>query len=155
LTTFNSNPEVGLPKAGPATNDRPQGTSVSELSPQQQVILDYLLVNTDPESYLLATVSSHEAAPFILATSRPVLTFGGFTGSDEVIDVDQLAQMVSSGELRFVLGSSDQSSKPEIYAWVRQNCSLVDVPGATKVAANQNVAFGPGQGNATLYDCGI
>jgi 4-amino-4-deoxy-L-arabinose transferase-like glycosyltransferase len=150
LTTFNTNPEVWLPKAGTAAAQPGRPTTLTE---QQQTILDYLLAR-QPDGYLLATLSANEASTYILATGRPVLTFGGFSGNDNVIGTDQLAQMVAGGELRFVLaGDRLAQSKPEIAAWLRQSCQVVDLPG---LAAQMNTAMpGPGgPGQATiLYDC--
>ncbi|MDP2949492.1 MAG: glycosyltransferase family 39 protein, partial [Chloroflexota bacterium] len=127
LTTLDSNPNVlnaALPRAGPSTSqeqppgfpatmggvDMPLppvgGTSQKQLpgyfatlSAAQEELLDYLLANTDPDSYLIATPSAMDAAPLILATKRPVLTFGGFTGLDNVVDVERLAKMTADGEL--------------------------------------------------------
>ena len=127
------------------------------LSPPQEAILDYLLANADPDSYLVATVSARDASPYILTTLRPVLTFGGFSGSDNVVDVDQLAQMVADGKLRFVLADDGLArQKREIGAWLADNCTTVNVPGATQSGLASNQAFrpvGPGQANI-LYDCG-
>jgi 4-amino-4-deoxy-L-arabinose transferase-like glycosyltransferase len=155
-TTFSSRPEVGLPRAG--ASDRPAGKAdnAAELSPEQQALLSYLLENTEPDSYLLAVFNSHQASPYILATGRPVLTFGGFTGRDDVISAEQLAQMVTAGEMRFVLDSGLQREKPEIAAWLRDRCTVVSLPGATGSTAVGGQRSGPdGSGpGGMLYDCG-
>jgi 4-amino-4-deoxy-L-arabinose transferase-like glycosyltransferase len=151
LTTLNTNPNVWLPRSGPGNEGPGRSTT---LTTEQGAILAYLLAHTAPDSYLAATLTANDAAPYILATSRPVLTFGGFSGRDEVVDATGLAQMVEEGELRFVLGNMQQ--KPEIAAWMRDNCVSVTVPGATGTGLASNRAFGPGrpgQGNV-LYDCG-
>jgi 4-amino-4-deoxy-L-arabinose transferase-like glycosyltransferase len=116
-----------------------------------------MLANTDPDSYLVATVSARDASPYILATLRPVLTFGGFSGGDNVVDVDQLAQMVADGDLRFVLGDEGLArQKQEIAAWLRNNCTTVVIPGATQPGLTNNPTFrSPGSGQVNvLYDCG-
>ena len=127
------------------------------LSPPQEAILYYLLANTDPDSYLVATVSARDASPYILATLRPVLTFGGFSGGDNVVDVERLAQMVADGELRFVLADDGFArQKREIGAWLTDNCTTVNIPGATQPEPTKNPTSrsdGPGQVNV-LYDCG-
>lgn len=153
LTALNENPDVALPRSGP---DMGRLTAMSvTLSPSQEAILDYLLAHTKPNSTLVATLSSHEASPYILATDRPVLTFGGFNGSDDVVDVDQLAEMVAEGDLRYVLGDQELARrKPEIGEWVQTTCTAVEVPGVT---ASDSAAqgFGPGRGQGTvLFDCG-
>jgi 4-amino-4-deoxy-L-arabinose transferase-like glycosyltransferase len=158
LTTFNDNPDVGLPRSGP-TAWRPQPANSSDLlSATQQALLDYLLAHNSgaDNNYLVATASSHEASPYILATQRPVLTFGGFNGGDQVIDTGQLARLVSDGELRFILGR--QEGKPEIAAWITENCTVVDVPGVTQIDRSPvgRPAPGPNRGGEQadiLFDC--
>ncbi len=105
--------------------------------------LGYLLDHTGEDGYLLATASAHSAAPIILATGRPVFTFGGFTGSDPVIDLDGLQKMVASGELRFILAGEELTrSKPEIGRWVMQTCQPVNSQLFQETAA------------ARVFDCG-
>jgi len=166
LTALNTRPNVALPRSGPDAGQAGRPNMSDILSPPfgytqdrpQDAILDYLLANTDPDSYLVATVSARDASPYILTTSRPVLTFGGFSGGDNVVDVDQLAQMVADGELRFVLADDGLArQKREIGAWLTDKCATVVIPGATqssKPASNQPFQpGGPGQASV-LYDCG-
>jgi 4-amino-4-deoxy-L-arabinose transferase-like glycosyltransferase len=144
LTTLNQNPDVALPRSGPDTTgggDRVTAT----LTGEQAELLDYLLAHAEPDSYLLAALSSHETSPYILATGRPALTFGGFNGGDDVVTVEQLAAMVEGGELRYVLGGRELTQrKPEIGHWVESNCTTVPVGTGSR--------SGPGQAS-TLYDC--
>jgi 4-amino-4-deoxy-L-arabinose transferase-like glycosyltransferase len=157
LTALNTRPNVALPRSGPDTAQAGRQNTSDILSPSQEKILDHLLANTDPDSYLVAMVSARDASPYILATLRPVLTFGGFSGGDNVVDVDQLAQMVADGELRFVLADDGLArQKREIAAWLTDNCTTVNIPGATQPQLAGNQPFrpaGPGQANI-LYDCG-
>jgi 4-amino-4-deoxy-L-arabinose transferase-like glycosyltransferase len=159
LTTFNTHPDVGLPNAGPDASQAAGPNMHSTLPAAEKVILAYLLANTAPGSYLVATLDSHQAAPYILATKRPVLTFGGFSGSDKVISVDQLAQMVASGELRFVLaGPQLTQRKPEIGNWVTQHCSIVTLAGMTSPSTATSQIQRPGgmqPSPSTPYDCAI
>ena len=150
LTSLNPQPEVDLPRAGPALGP---GTQDSVLSDNQEKILAYLLSHTAPNSYLFATLDSHGASAFILATGRPVLTFGGYVGTDNVIDAAGLQELVASGRLRFVLDNNNLSGKPQIAAWVEANCRVVKVPGA--VASTRQASGGPrNQQFKALYDCG-
>jgi len=160
LTTFNENPDVGLPRSGPADQQQTLRPNMAgTLSQSQQMLLEYLLANTDLDSYLFAVLSAQEASPFIIESGRPVLTFGGFTGGDNAVSVEQLAQMVADGELRFVAGSQELSRrKAEIGAWVTENCSAVDVPSMAETGTPTQQPFpaAPGMGNQriVLYDCG-
>lgn len=159
LTTLNTNPNVGLPTAGAQSSDQTRSTfmtpDVTNLSSNGEAILAYVSANVDPDDYLLATLNARGAAPYILETGRKVLTFGGFGGRDDVVSVEDLEQMVASGELRYILGMPHQ--KQDIAQWVAENCSVVDVPGLTATVQNQNQNNRPGPGgqnDEVLYDCG-
>ena len=152
LTTFNPNTHAALPNSGPASVQRAE-TMESSLTQNQQAILAYTLANTDSDDYLLAGMSSHSTSAYILETGRPALTFGGFSGGDNVISVEGLAEMVSDGELRFILGETDLIRKQDIGVWVRQNCTAVDVPGTVDTHVQQG---GRGRGEASfVYDCAV
>ncbi|MFQ5616784.1 MAG: hypothetical protein ACE5GO_10065, partial [Anaerolineales bacterium] len=159
LTTLNTNPDVALPTAGwdAMSNTTFMTPNQELLSPNGEAILDYLLAHTGAGTYLLATNNARGAAPYILETGRPVLTFGGFTGNDDVVDLGGLLEMLDSGELRYILGLPQ--NKPEIAGWMVDNCSVVDVPGVTSQPNRQpgpgKAPDGPrGQESEVLYDCG-
>ena len=149
LTVWNTNPNVALPTAGVSESDR---TRASMMTPNQelldqygQAVLDYTLAHTDSDAYLLATTNARSAAPFILETGRPVLTFGGFTGRDDVIDLDEFIAMIESGKLRYILGIPQ--AKQEIARWMQSNCSVVDLQ--TSDASDRRDAQ-----REVFYDCG-
>ncbi|MBT3322282.1 MAG: glycosyltransferase family 39 protein [Anaerolineae bacterium] len=163
MVTMSDTANVALPTATlndsqPTTFMTPDNTVMSE---NEVAIMDYLLANTDPNGYLLATVNARSAAPYILETGRPVLTFGGFSGGDQVIDAEGVAEMVSSGELRYILYSDKiNNSHRDIAAWVMASCVPTEVPGvevrAQKTAQGQNTQnarMGPPSENEVLYDC--
>lgn len=142
LTALNPNPNVALPRAGPAAaspgQDRP-----SPLPPTQQRLTEYLLAHTRPDSYLFATLRATEAAPYIVATGRPVLAVGGFSGGDNVAGVEELAAMVAAGNLRYFLGGWED--RRDIATWLERSCCPVALPAGI-----------PAEGRALdigLYDC--
>jgi 4-amino-4-deoxy-L-arabinose transferase-like glycosyltransferase len=151
LTTFNSSPNTALPNAGLSTQNlqaQPTGDGTGNGNARNTSMLDYLLANTTPGTYLLATDRANDAASYILETGRPVLTFGGFLGEYQEVSLEQLLALVESGQLRFVLSQGGQKY-PEIFQWVRQNCKVVDT-------SNLSSAGIPGgqDANSNLYDCG-
>ena len=163
MVTMNDNSNVALPTATindvqPTTFMTPDNTVMSD---NEAAIMDYLLANTDSDSYLLATVNARSAAPYILETGRPVLTFGGFSGSDQVIDAAGVAEMVANGELRYILYSDKiTNSHRDIATWVTKSCVPTSVPGVEVRAQNtaqgqntQNVRMSPPSQNEVLYDC--
>jgi 4-amino-4-deoxy-L-arabinose transferase-like glycosyltransferase len=156
LTTFNASANVMLPRSGPNVGrSGPAPGDHASLSATQQAVLGYLLANTDPDDYLVATLNARQAAPYILATLRPVLTFGGFTGRDDVIGAEELSQMVASGELRFVLGDRGlMREKPEIGDWLRSQCTPVTVPGMKEGATPRPSGPESGDEPSLLFNCG-
>ena len=136
-----------------------------------QSLLDYLQANTQNIKYLMAVPSAMQGADYILATGRPVLYMGGFNGQDQVVTSEDLAQMVSDGELRFVYWSAEGrgpgGTNAEFTSWVTSSCTTV--PGFDTSTQNagapdgtttdQNDSFsqnrsGPFRGmQVTLYDC--
>ena len=158
LTVLNTNPNVALPTAGVGDADH---TRASMMTPNEellneygQAVLAYTQANTDPESYLLATNNARGAAPYILETGRPVLTFGGFSGGDTVVDLAGLIEMIDGGELRFILGTPQ--NKPEISEWMRTNCSVVELE-TSGISETPDALGQPAPRNQqpeVLYDCG-
>jgi 4-amino-4-deoxy-L-arabinose transferase-like glycosyltransferase len=156
LTTLSpADSDTSIPKAGPSTkflSIQREGAPVP-LSASQQTIMNYVLANTDPKTYLLGLYNADEATSYILATGRPVLPFGGFLGSDNVVNVNQLAQMVYSGDLRYIFDNSQLArSKPQISTWVTSNCTSVSLLD-TSQSQQPAFSFGGFQQGGTLYDC--
>jgi 4-amino-4-deoxy-L-arabinose transferase-like glycosyltransferase len=144
LTALNENPDPSLPRSGPDTGQL--GTLSAALSPAQEATLDFLLTHTDAEDYLVAGLSSQDVSGYIIETGRPALALGGFHGGDDVVTVEELAEMVAEGELRYILGGEGLAlAKPEISHWVESTCSTVEVPSLPDSDPRQHLV---------LYDCG-
>jgi 4-amino-4-deoxy-L-arabinose transferase-like glycosyltransferase len=155
LTAVNPNADTNLPRAEPIASLTENSMPLNrQPSSNQQTVLDYLLKNTEEGSYLVAGISARETSSFILSTDRPVLTFGGFGGDDNVVDVSKLEELVNSGKLRFVLGEGDeQSKKTELFTWVKKNCRVVE---ETEISGAEDASSGGGsfgRQRSTLYDC--
>jgi 4-amino-4-deoxy-L-arabinose transferase-like glycosyltransferase len=181
LTTFNTSP-AGLPAAGPTGHpglatgnirtrtadggnlmilpaNLTEDNSMESRAPGgpgngvDQNLLNYLLANTQPGTYLMATGDANSAAPYILATGRPVLTLGGFLDQYDEVSVEKLASLIRDKELRFVLGESLDRHQ-EIGQYVRQNCKAVD--SAAYSGASVTVGGNPRgpSSNTNLCDCG-
>ena len=113
-------------------------------------LLAYLVENRGTATWLVAVSGSGSAASIQLATGQPVLTMGGFNGSDTAPTGEQLAALVRAGRLRYVLAGGDRgggfgggqapggSGGSSALAWASASCGVVD-SGST--------------GGATLYDC--
>jgi 4-amino-4-deoxy-L-arabinose transferase-like glycosyltransferase len=99
----------------------------------------YLDAHQGSAKYLLAATGSQATASIIIATGRPVITIGGFSGSDPAPTVTQLATMVAKAEVRYVLVDSGggggpggaQGSSSAISSWVKAHGKAVTAAGVT------------------------
>jgi hypothetical protein len=114
-------------------------------------LIAYLEANQGDASFLVAAFGSHASAPIIIATGKPVITIGGFSGSDPAPTLEQLQALVAEGKVRFVLvgggggfgGGGPGGGNGSITQWVTANAKLV--------AASTYGGTGNG---GTLYDLG-
>jgi 4-amino-4-deoxy-L-arabinose transferase-like glycosyltransferase len=130
-TVLEDTPNVNLPTAFQATQAQGRPRRLGPLpqgqNPIQEALLEYLLTNSQDVQYLVAVPNARLGAPLVLASGRPVLYMGGFSGNDPVVDAADLAEMVAEGRLRFVLlsGPGGVRQKQEVAAWVRGSCRPV------------------------------
>jgi 4-amino-4-deoxy-L-arabinose transferase-like glycosyltransferase len=151
-------PAGGFPNAPttPNTPNAPNAPNGSGGGPDgaNQAVIDYLEAHQGSDEYLVATSNSNAAAPIILETGKPVMSLGGFLGSDPIVNTQQFAQMVQTGVVRFVLGGggpgfSGRGGTGGVSAWVQQNCTPVSLGGSTAPNSSRG-GFG---GGGELYDC--
>jgi 4-amino-4-deoxy-L-arabinose transferase-like glycosyltransferase len=167
------------PTAGPAALTALQGrlpASGSRLVREGKVgvaggvyepaLLSYLKRHRDGARYLLGAEGSGFAAPIGLASGAPVVTLGGFSGGDRAPSTRQLAGLIRSGELQYVLLPFPERSPAASNRarWVAARCAAL--PGVRYVAEGQVFrAIRPGEKRdglsshgaaiaAGLYRCG-
>jgi 4-amino-4-deoxy-L-arabinose transferase-like glycosyltransferase len=139
---------------GQINNNQPQPGGPQNEDANQE-LLAYLQANTQDTKYLVAVPSSHQGSSMVLETGRPVLLMGGFGGQDNVVSVDDLKQMVTNNELRYILygagGRGPNGSKQEILNWIQTSCTVV--PEFSNISTGR-APQGPGsEGGTTLYLC--
>ena len=69
-------------------------------------LIRYLEANQGTTKFLVAVPSSMTADSIILATNKPVMSLGGFSGSDPILTTTQLASLVANGTVRFFMVNS-------------------------------------------------
>jgi 4-amino-4-deoxy-L-arabinose transferase-like glycosyltransferase len=145
-------------------------------------LIRYLEANQGNATFLVATPSSMTADGIILATNKPVMAMGGFSGSDPILTVNQLASLVANGTVHFFLLNTRQELPPQflnqipqqfrnrvqqggfqfgdgrqsaLTTWVTQHCTVVPTKlwQSTSTSSAAGGGFGPFGGNQ-LYDCG-
>jgi hypothetical protein len=122
-----ANEAASLPVAGPSGQftGGPGGSSTVNTA-----LIRYLEAHRDGVKYLVAVVSSNEADAIILATNQPVMTLGGFSGSDPILTTTQLAALVKSGAVKFFLINGSGRGGPgggqsALITWIEQHSTVV------------------------------
>jgi hypothetical protein len=146
------------------------------------VLIRYLEANQGNTKFLVATPSSMTADGIILATNRPVMAMGGFSGSDPILTTTHLASLVANGTVHFFLLGGTRTGRqlpPQILnripqqfrnrlqggfggfgggqqsaltTWVTQHCSKVPARLWRSASTSSNAGGGFG-GTNQLYDC--
>ncbi len=114
-----------------------------------KTLLSYLKTHRGSAKYLVAATGSQTAGAIALASNQPVVTIGGFMGSDPAPTIAQLAALVQSGQLRYALIGArgdrglggPRSGSTTLTQWVRSHGTPVDYSGAGKTTS----------GGQTLY----
>jgi len=151
-------PQTGNFGGGGRTN----GTATADT-----MLINYLEANQGKTKFLVAVPSSQGIADeIILATNKPVMSLGGFSGSDPILTTSQLASLVANGTVRFfLLNSSGEGARSggigggqqgALTTWVTQHCTVVPTnlwqSPASSSAQGSGGGFGGGNANQ-LYDC--
>jgi 4-amino-4-deoxy-L-arabinose transferase-like glycosyltransferase len=74
--------------------------------------------------------NSNEADAIILATNKPVMALGGFTGSDPILTTSKLAALVKSGTVKFFLlnsfgGGGPGGGQSALTTWIKQHSKVI------------------------------
>lgn len=90
-------------------------------------MITYLKKNQDGATWLVAVATDQTASSIILESGQPVISMGGWSGSDNAMTLAKLKSLVKSGTLHYiVISSSGQgSSNSEISTWVKKNGTAV------------------------------
>lgn len=122
-------------------------------------LIEFLVKNkTKDQKYLLVVGSSSDGADIIVKTGQPVMSLGGFLGSNKAITLNEFKELVKKGEIRYVMtGSKGGSSNSEIMNWAEKNGKVVSTSeyssssGTSSNDQNQG-GFDGGKSSGQLYD---
>src|SRR5260370_32949388 len=79
----------------------------NETANADSMLINYLEANQGNTKFLVAVPNSQGIADeIIIATNKPVMSLGGFSGSDPILTTSQLASLVANGTVRFFLLNS-------------------------------------------------
>jgi len=140
------------PGVMPNLSGRMMGVDTSKLGA-------FVMSHRSGEKYIVAVSNASIAAPIILDTGEPVLTYGGFMGSEKILHTQDLEHLIASGQLRYIFAAIrlESSQQPEIDSWVLSHG--VPVPDSEWKTTEQPDASLNANFNSTrrtpmrLYDC--
>jgi 4-amino-4-deoxy-L-arabinose transferase-like glycosyltransferase len=171
--TVAHNTESADPLAGPATQTRFSNFLLAihhtsqTLSTTDSALVSYLETQQGNTKFLLATPSSATADALILATNKPVMAMGGFSGNDPILTLSSLQTFIKNGAIRFFLLNAPRTTrktpaprnsliKPttattgqtSLSRWVSSHCKAVPTKN-WQPSKNSHATTG----NSQLYDC--
>lgn len=151
-TAQNPSSNSSLPAAYSGKNTAPKSHDSLSVN---QTLIDYLQKNTQGVRYLMAVPSSMQGADYVLATGRPVLYLGGFKGSDQVLTEDELAELVESGQLRYIYNSGRTGGgRSGTNSWISEHCTAVSgFDTQTRNTGTPDGTSGQGNEQISLFDC--
>jgi 4-amino-4-deoxy-L-arabinose transferase-like glycosyltransferase len=141
-----------LPVAGPRLLGQSGGSGMNAMpgsgsDTSYSGLANYLITHSTGETWLVAVPGSMGAgAELIIGTGKPVMSLGGFSGSDQVLTVTTLKELVDEGKIRFfyLSGTSGQggggmnSGNSALFSWVEDHCTAIaasEYGGSTTAAA--------------------
>jgi hypothetical protein len=116
----------------------------------------FLLTHAGNTSFIAAVPTGSLAGSLSIGTERPVMAFGGYMGTDQILSAGQIPGLIHNGTVRYILVISENRSSDyrgigygendAIYTWVEGHCEAVPV----QEWSESNVYFWRQYG---LYDC--
>ncbi|MET7477715.1 glycosyltransferase family 39 protein [Streptomyces sp. NPDC005648] len=90
-------------------------------------MITYLKKHQDGATWLVAVATDQTASSIILESGRPVISMGGWSGSDDAMTLAKLKSLVKSGKLHYIVVSGDggRSTDSEISTWVEKHGTAV------------------------------
>jgi 4-amino-4-deoxy-L-arabinose transferase-like glycosyltransferase len=94
---------------------------------EDEQITDFLLSHYVKGNYLVATLKAETSSPLILDTGLPVLTLGGYNGTDPILTRGNLQLLAQKGVIQYFLVSKSIMINNNNYytAWIQQHCHIV------------------------------
>ncbi|MBN9390675.1 MAG: glycosyltransferase family 39 protein [Chloroflexi bacterium] len=126
-------------------------------------LLNYLTANQDGYKNILAVSSSNEASSTIAATGLPIMSLGGFSGSDQTLTTTaQVEALVNNKIVRFFMVGGGmgggRGGSSVVSSYVQSQCTVVNSSEYSSSSTNSTSSGGFGNRGGglggTLYKCG-
>jgi 4-amino-4-deoxy-L-arabinose transferase-like glycosyltransferase len=96
---------------------------------EDEKLTDFLLAHYVKGGFLVATPKAQASSPFILDTGLPIMTLGGYSGSDPILSQHNLQLLAQKGAIKyFLVPKAAMLDKNSAYVkWVQQHCRIIEV----------------------------
>jgi 4-amino-4-deoxy-L-arabinose transferase-like glycosyltransferase len=130
-------------QGGPSNQTRRGGNlgGLLDGSTASAALVSALQANASAYTWAGAAVGANSAAGYQLASGEPVMSIGGFNGTDPAPSLAQFRQFVAQGKIHYFIaagggggfggGQSGSSSSSAITAWVEANYTAQTIGGTT------------------------
>ncbi|WP_326722485.1 glycosyltransferase family 39 protein [Streptomyces sp. NBC_00243] len=127
-STSESGTEASGAESGTQSSGGQMGGGAGGGTQVSSEMITYLEKNQDGATWLVAVATDQTAASIILESGEPVISMGGWSGTDNAMTLTKLKSLVKSGQLHYIIVSSDggQGTNSEITAWVEANGTAVN-----------------------------
>jgi 4-amino-4-deoxy-L-arabinose transferase-like glycosyltransferase len=145
---------AAIPVAGPTLNSDDKhfpGMNPGIEGVNNSALYSFLSSHQTDEKYLVGVDSSRSASDLIINYSAPVMAMGGFSGSDNILNLDKLKGQINSHKIRYFLVDQKSPGMPQrqgsnVTSWILDSCQVV--PMDEWNTENQST-----RQNSALYDC--
>ncbi|MFH0174124.1 ArnT family glycosyltransferase [Streptomyces cacaoi] len=129
-TAESGSTESGTTESGTTESGTADGRTGGGMGGGTQVssaMITYLKKNQDGATWLVAVATDQTASSIILESGEPVISMGGWSGSDNAMTLAKLKSLVKAGKLHYIVvsDSGQGSSNSEISTWVKANGTAV------------------------------
>lgn len=107
-------------------------------------MIAYLKKHQDGATWLLAVSTDQTASSIILESGQPVISMGGWSGSDNAMTLAKLKSLVKSGKLHYIIVSSDggQGTNSAIATWVKAHGTAVKSSAYSSSSSSSSTSSG-------------
>jgi 4-amino-4-deoxy-L-arabinose transferase-like glycosyltransferase len=118
-------------------------------TPSEKQLIAFLVAHRGRATYIVAGVGASSTERLIIATGLPVMTIGGFNGSDPTPTLAQFQHMVATGQVRYLMAAGrvgiGRSADDTVVGWAQQHGTIVQA-GTTSLYDLASVAGSEGNG---------
>jgi 4-amino-4-deoxy-L-arabinose transferase-like glycosyltransferase len=123
-------PAAGPSQQGPGGGQRQGGNGSGTSSVTGSKLYQYVKSHNTGETYLFASSDTGTAETYIMQTGEAVMPMGGFNGSDQILTVEKLEQMIADKKVKFFLlgsggGGGAGGGASDVIGWIIANSTEV------------------------------